>query len=470
MNGTFPAEYPRLLRIAGFRGLGRRGFPVLAFRNALKASGTTLFGFAAWAAVYLLFAAAYAKTTARGRFERDGPGALVLLAAEAAAVLALVALPPCYGLESALLVLVAIQLGGRVTPALGMAWIAIQSALLLVVIAMHWNTHSGIMLAGAYFPFQVLAFWTAHLLGREAAAREGLAKALAELHATRAILAESHRMAERVRIARDLHDVLGHDLTALTLNLEVASHLVSGQPKVNVEAARERARDLLGKVREAVRTLRSGEGIRLDTAIAALAEGIPRPKIHVRFADDLPLGDPAAAQILLRCAQEIITNAVRHSHAENLWLEFAANAGAIEIQARDDGRGSNGAEAGSGLTGMRERLEERGGRLAVRSEPGRGFEVLAVLPRGVGAVPESTIRVCLVEDQTLVREGIRSLLGLAPGIDGRRGGGRRDRRARGIAASRPDVVLLDVRMPGLSGIRGSCRRLAPRGPSPRRSS
>ena len=382
MNGTFPAEYPRLLRIAGFAVWAAVGLPVLVSRNALKASGTTLFGFAAWTAVYLLFAAAYARSTGRDRFERDGPGALLLLAAEAGAVLALVALPPCYGLEGALLVLVAIQLGGRVKPAPGMAWIAIQSGLLLVAVAMHWNTHSGIMLAGAYFPFQVLAFWTAHLLGREASAREGLARALAELHGTRAILAESHRMAERARIARDLHDVLGHDLTALTLNLEVASHLVTGQPRASVEAARERARDLLGKVRDAVRTLRSGEGIRLDAAIAALAEGIPRPKIHVRFAEDLPLGDPASAQILLRCAQEIITNAVRHSQAENLWLEFVANAGSIEIQARDDGRGSDGAAAGSGLTGMRERLEERGGRLDVRSEPGRGFEVLAVLPAG----------------------------------------------------------------------------------------
>lgn len=386
MKGTFPAEYPRLLRIAGFSVWAAVGLPVLVSRNALKASGTALSGFAAWTAVYLLFAAAYARTTGGERFERDRPGALALLAAEAAAVLALVALPPCYGLEGALLVLVAIQLGGRVRPALGMAWIVIQSALLLAAVAIHWSTHSGIMLAGAYFPFQVLAFWTAHLLGREAAAREGLASALAELHATRAILAESHRMAERARIARDLHDVLGHDLTALTLNLEVASHLVSGQPKVNVEAARERARDLLEKVREAVRSLRnedgSGERIRLDAAIGALAQGIPRPKIHVRFAEDLPLGDAASAQILLRCAQEIITNAVRHSDADNLWLDFVANAGSIEIQARDDGRGSDGAPAGSGLTGMRERLEERGGRLDVRSEPGRGFEVLAVLPAG----------------------------------------------------------------------------------------
>jgi signal transduction histidine kinase len=78
----------------------------------------------------------------------------------------------------------------------------------------------------------------------------------------------------------------------------------------------------------------------------------------------------------------MITNAVRHSDAENLWLEFLCAEGAIEIQARDDGRGSASPDTGggSGLSGMRDRLEERGGRLAVRSNPGRGFEVVAVLP------------------------------------------------------------------------------------------
>lgn len=382
MSATFPAEYPRLLRVAGFAIWAAVGFPVLASARSMRASGTSFGGFAAWVAVYLLFAAAYGSTTGASRFDRDRSGALALVAAQAAAVLALVALPPCYGLEGALLVLVAIQLGGRLAPRPAVLWICAQSVLLYAAVALHWNAHSGVMLTGAYLPFQLLAFWTAHLLGREVGARQGLARANAELHATRELLAESHRMAERMRIARELHDLLGHHLTALTLNLEVASHLVSGEPCAQIEAARERSREILGKVREAVRTLRTGEGIRLDAAIRALAAGIPHPRIHVQFPQELTIPDPASAQILLRCAQEIITNAVRHSRAENLWLEFVSSAGAIEIQARDDGRGAGDAGPGSGLTGMRERLEERGGRLAIRSEPGRGFEVVAILPAG----------------------------------------------------------------------------------------
>lgn len=289
-----------------------------------------------------------------------------------------------HAFEGALLVLVAIQLGGRLAPPAGLAWVAVQSLALFATMALHWNQHMGILLTGAYLPFQILAFWTASLLARETGARQGLARANAELEATRELLVETHRVAERVRIARELHDLLGHHLTALALNLEVASHLVpaDGEPRAQIELARDRAKALLGEVRDTVRTMREGEGLRLDAAVRALSAGIPRPKIHLRFAEDLPPCDSGSAQVLLRCAQEMITNAVRHSQAENLWLEFLASTsdGAIEIQARDDGRGSADVHAGSGLTGMRERLEERGGRLAVRSHPGRGFEVVAVLP------------------------------------------------------------------------------------------
>ncbi|MEP6768896.1 MAG: sensor histidine kinase [Acidobacteriota bacterium] len=382
MNGTFPAEYSRLLRLAGGAVWIVVGFPVLTSFRQARASGSSAGAFFAWVAAFLLFAVAYALTSREGRFERDRAGALLLVAAQAAAVLALVALPPCYGLEGALMVLVAIQLGGRVAPAAGVFWIVAQSALLFAAMSLHWSVHSGIMIAGAYFPFQLLAFWTAHLLAREGAARQSLALANAELHATRDLLAEGHRMAERLRIARELHDVLGHHLTALALNLEVASHQVSGPAHAQIEAARDRSRELLGQVREAVRTLRVGDDVRLDAAIRRLAAGIPSPRIHVQFEENLAVPDPASAQILLRCAQEIITNAVKHSRAENLWLSVVSSGGAIEIQARDDGQGSSAARPGDGLTGMRERLEERGGRLAVHSEPGRGFEVVAVLPAG----------------------------------------------------------------------------------------
>ena len=171
----------------------------------------------------------------------------------------------------------------------------------------------------------------------------------------------------------------------MALNLETASHLAAGEPLTHIEAARDRARALLGEVRDTVRAMRNGEGIRLDAAVQAHSGAIiktigERPRILLRVDEARPDASHASAQVLFRCAQEIVTNAVRHSRAENLWLDFVRSGDALEIQARDDGRGADPIGPGGGLTGMRERLEERGGRLAVRSEPGRGFEVVAALP------------------------------------------------------------------------------------------
>src|SRR5262249_59319854 len=110
------------------------------------------------------------------------------------------------------------------------------------------------------------------------------------------------------------------------------------------------------------------------------AGGIPRPRVHVGVAAGVAIEDPQAAHVLLRCAQEIVTNAVRHAGADNVWLDVVPDAGGVAIRARDDGRGAPAVHAGQGLTGMRERLEERGGSLAVETTPGHGFSVTAVLP------------------------------------------------------------------------------------------
>ena len=75
-----------------------------------------------------------------------------------------------------------------------------------------------------------------------------------------------------------------------------------------------------------------------------------------------------------------MTNAIRHAHASNLWIELARADGLIELRARDDGRGAREIRPGHGLAGMRERVELIGGRLAVDSAPGDGFTLTAAIP------------------------------------------------------------------------------------------
>ena len=94
----------------------------------------------------------------------------------------------------------------------------------------------------------------------------------------------------------------------------------------------------------------------------------------------LELDDGARGQCILRCVQEIVTNALRHSRAKNLWITITREDDVIALDARDDGCGATEVRAGHGLSGMRARLEELGGWLRVATEPSREFAVRAWLP------------------------------------------------------------------------------------------
>ena len=86
-------------------------------------------------------------------------------------------------------------------------------------------------------------------------------------------------------------------------------------------------------------------------------------------------------QTLVRCVQEIITNTARHASAANLWITITQRADGIDLQARDDGRGSSELHWGNGLRGMRERFEELSGTVDFSSKVGAGFRVDAFVPR-----------------------------------------------------------------------------------------
>lgn len=211
-------------------------------------------------------------------------------------------------------------------------------------------------------------------------ARDELRRVNSELRATQQLLAENTRIAERVRIARELHDLVGHHLTALSLNLEVASHTAEGKAREHTERAGSIARLLLADVREVVSDMRQDDRVDLRQAIRELASGVPEPAIHLDIPDELSLTDPRRAQILLRCAQEVITNAVRHAHAENLWIQLTADESGLRLEARDDGRGVTELMPGNGLRGMRERIKELGGRLEIVTRENAGFRIQAWMP------------------------------------------------------------------------------------------
>ncbi|WP_024870108.1 sensor histidine kinase [Pseudoxanthomonas suwonensis] len=246
-----------------------------------------------------------------------------------------------------------------------------------------------------YVGFSAFVMTTAYVARQQAQARDEQRRLNAELRATRALLAESARVNERTRISRELHDLLGHHLTALSLNLEVASHMTEGRAQEHVRQAHTLAKLLLTDVREAVSQLRDASGgIDLAAALQPLADHVPSLDITLDVQSPLAVDDPERAHVMLRCTQEIITNAVRHAGARHLRIRVWREPGALMLDAQDDGQGADGLVPGNGLRGMRERIQQCGGTLEIQTRRGEGFRLrlsipvtTPVLPAIEGALP-----------------------------------------------------------------------------------
>jgi signal transduction histidine kinase len=254
-------------------------------------------------------------------------------------------------------------------------------ALLLVVVLFSQDSVTAALGAGgAITAGLIFAISYSEQALRERAARTALAIANAELRASRELLAENSRAAERLRISRDLHDALGHHLVALSIQLDVASRRAPELAAQDIHEAHSITRLLLSDVRDVVGTLRWEAHTDAAALIRPLCRDIGDLSIHLEIPQGALLVDAAQAEALVRCIQEVITNALKHARASNLWIQLAPVAGGITVRARDDGRGAPLLQPGTGLTGMRERFAQLGGEVAVTAKDGEGFAVHAFMP------------------------------------------------------------------------------------------
>ncbi|MFS0893674.1 sensor histidine kinase [Microbacterium sp. 179-I 3D3 NHS] len=234
--------------------------------------------------------------------------------------------------------------------------------------------------------FQVFGALVVFAMRSEARARDDLAVAHAELRATTTLLEMTTREAERLRISRDLHDLAGHDLTALSLELEVATHLTADTAgHRHVQRARSIARDLLETIRTAVGEMRD-EAPMLEPALRRLTSGIPGLSVTVHVDRDISV-DADRVIVILRSVQEAMTNILRHSGADHASVDVRAEQGDLRVTIADQGEGTAAIVPGNGLTGMRERFEVLGGSLEVTSAAGRGLVLVGRLPRHAPATP-----------------------------------------------------------------------------------
>jgi two-component system sensor histidine kinase DesK len=194
-------------------------------------------------------------------------------------------------------------------------------------------------------------------------------RALAKLRMANDEIEHLAKLAERERIARDLHDVLGHTLSVIILKSELAGKLMDRDPQRagnEIREVEQISRQALSEVRDAIRGYRSqGLAAELAQAKSTLETAGVKAECHAARIS-LPAMQDSVLSLAVR---EAVTNVVRHAQARTCSLRLEQQNGSCRLEIQDDGRGSS-QEEGSGLRGMRERVETLGGTLTRESQAG----------------------------------------------------------------------------------------------------
>lgn len=378
-------NHQQLLRYAGLFTWVMVGIPlVYAWHQGLAENGLLSRSMMGWVLSFLAFGALYvlvaSKLSIYRRGWRDGLY-LFFLTLSAVAV----SYYSSTGLGSVLLMVIAGILPWILPLSFGLVWLVISHLTVIPVFVfgpMDLTWWEALMQSLLYAGFSTFVFVTGYVAKLQAAAREEQRRLNAELRATRTLLAENSRVGERLRISRELHDLLGHHLTALSLNLEVAGHLTEGVAQEHVKQSHVLAKLLLSDVREAVSEMRHGGSIDILASIEPLLLSVPNLQITLIADSSLRLEDPAQAQVLLRCVQELITNTIKHASAKKVELTLQKLDNLLILKSEDDGVGVNLAKLGNGLQGMKERVAELNGQMLIQTSPNHGFSVSITLPLG----------------------------------------------------------------------------------------
>jgi signal transduction histidine kinase len=240
----------------------------------------------------------------------------------------------------------------------------------------------------------LFAFWLTRIIDQSYERR----RLIEQLEATRSELVATERdrgrLAERQRLARDIHDTLAQGFVSIVLQLQAAEAELPGgaaEARGHLERARRTAADNLAEARRLVWDLRPAQlrAAPLGEALGRLAGRVAEETGLVATATvtgtPKPL-NPDAEVTLLRVTQEALANVTRHAHAGRVAVTLSYMDGETTLDVRDDGTGfapaadGHGANGGLGLRGMRERVEALGGRLAVETAPGRGTTIAVTVP------------------------------------------------------------------------------------------
>lgn len=277
--------------------------------------------------------------------------------------------------------------------AIGGLWLS--SSLSFAFLGQHWYDGQLVLLlsffcfCGLMVAIRELAVAYTALEGSNAE----LAAAHARLQEYSAQVEELSVVRERNRIAREIHDTLGHSLTLLAVQLETATqHEMRGDPRLREELleARQVAKACLMDVRHSVEALRPEEVSRdsLQEQLQRLVTVYEATNREIRITLDLeepiPTLHPEVGLTLYRCAQEALTNIRKHARATKVLLRLSTNNEQMELTVLDNGHGDlpehEHSASGFGLRGMRERVESLRGTLRAGPEPRQGWRVEVMIP------------------------------------------------------------------------------------------
>jgi two-component system sensor histidine kinase DesK len=207
-----------------------------------------------------------------------------------------------------------------------------------------------------------------------------IARANRELRETREELARLAVSEERLRIARDLHDLLGHSLSVISLKSELARKLVEREPALaaaELDDIQSVTRTALAEVREAVRGYRR---LALADALESARTALAAAGIDCELADDVAALPAEVDTVLAWAVREGTTNVIRHSGASHCAIRVQSDAGRAGVEIEDDGSAALPARPGSGLNGLRERAQRLRGELEAGTRPEGGFRLRLTIP------------------------------------------------------------------------------------------
>lgn len=260
---------------------------------------------------------------------------------------------------------------------------------------------------------------------------------------------------ERYRMARELHDTIGHTYTSMILGMEtLKSHIQSSEGNAKLEGILKLARTGLNDIRRQVHQMDPIEdALPLDRALLQIVEEFKaNTGIRIVFRT---MGEPypvmkQAKLVLYRCLQEALTNASRHGQASTIQVLLQYDHAQVMLQVQDNGNGTDNLQYGFGLTGMKERLAALQGKLYIHSQADSGTVVTCTIQNSSQEGGQK-IKILLADDQPLVRESLRLLLGEEQDfVVGVVGDGQQAIEA--CKKELPDIVLMDINMPELDGI------------------